>query len=323
MRDAYIDNAKGILIFLVVFGHFLEKTTQWHWDYQGIKYVLTVLFMFHVPAFVFFAGLTAKVDNLSLRVLRLFIMYVLFQGAYMVFMHFYDGSGVFSFIRPYWLVWFLLAMCFWYAMLPVFRAIRFPVTISVLISIFSGTFSWSGYEWTLSRVMVFLPFFVIGNLHGHAIIDFVKKRASWRVLAGVMIPVLGYVLYKNLIENTWLYGTFNYQWMKIDYATGVVTRLVVDAFAIISVLCFLCAVPKRESFITAIGRNSLSVYLLHGFFVLSAFSILATLPASMGQPQTIVVCVFAALAVTAVAGMTVVDASIRRFTDLSLRPILK
>ena len=50
------DNMKGILVFLVVFGHFLElcpATLQ-----KNILYL--VIYSFHMPAFLFFSGFFAK-----------------------------------------------------------------------------------------------------------------------------------------------------------------------------------------------------------------------------------------------------------------------
>lgn len=323
MRDAYVDNAKGILIFLVVFGHFLEKATDWHWNYPVIKYVLTVIFMFHVPAFVFFAGVTAKTENLPSRILRLFVMYVIFQCIYMLFLHFYNGTGSLSFVRPYWVVWFLLAMCFWYALLPLIKLVRFPVAWSVAISIASGTFAWSDYQWSISRVMVFLPFFVVGNLYGNEIIGLVKKLPVWKCVFAIFIPAMALVLFRSLIENPWMYGAFNYSWLKISDGEGVAVRAMLDFFAFASIFCLLCLIPTRASFLTSLGRNSLSVYLLHGLFALLAWSSISNMPQNIGDVQTLLLALVASVVVTALTGLNFVDASIRRFADFAMRTILK
>ena len=51
-RDAKIDNLKGILIFLVVFGHLLELViTKGH-----AKYIYELIYSFHMPFFIFLSG---------------------------------------------------------------------------------------------------------------------------------------------------------------------------------------------------------------------------------------------------------------------------
>ena len=53
-RLPYWDTMKGILIILVVLGHFLwDFTTPEH---PGIQFFIVILYFFHMPAFVFISG---------------------------------------------------------------------------------------------------------------------------------------------------------------------------------------------------------------------------------------------------------------------------
>ena len=81
------DNMKGILVFLVVFGHFLElcpATLQ-----KNILYL--VIYSFHMPAFLFFSGFFAKYH--PRRMGQLAILYGIFQLLYRLFAHFALQSG--------------------------------------------------------------------------------------------------------------------------------------------------------------------------------------------------------------------------------------
>ncbi|MFZ7944441.1 acyltransferase family protein, partial [Neobacillus sp. 19] len=56
-RSKYFDNAKFILIFLVVFGHLISPLKE----RDRILFTLyTVIFLFHMPAFIFISGYFAK-----------------------------------------------------------------------------------------------------------------------------------------------------------------------------------------------------------------------------------------------------------------------
>ncbi|MGO2780447.1 acyltransferase family protein [Glutamicibacter arilaitensis] len=52
-----LDVAKGALIILVVLGHLLEANAGW--EARTTRLPLTAIYMFHMPAFVFLAGITA------------------------------------------------------------------------------------------------------------------------------------------------------------------------------------------------------------------------------------------------------------------------
>ena len=54
-RNSNIDKTKGLLIFLVVFGHFVERYMGWHGDLSGA--LLRFIYAVHMPAFIFISGM--------------------------------------------------------------------------------------------------------------------------------------------------------------------------------------------------------------------------------------------------------------------------
>lgn len=57
-RSSYWDNAKGILIFLVLIGHFIMT-------YRPLKPIFDSIYLFHMPAFLFISGLFSKKSSLT------------------------------------------------------------------------------------------------------------------------------------------------------------------------------------------------------------------------------------------------------------------
>ena len=55
-RVRWVDSLKGILILLVVVGHFLLKVE----DHYVIETIYRLIYAFHMPLFVFVSGLLAK-----------------------------------------------------------------------------------------------------------------------------------------------------------------------------------------------------------------------------------------------------------------------
>src|SRR5699024_12235808 len=82
-RNAYFDNAKLLLIFLVVFGHATQPFIS---ESNSISTLYTWIYTFHMPAFIFLAGFFAKgsgtfeyIGNLAKKLL---IPYLIFQTLY-------------------------------------------------------------------------------------------------------------------------------------------------------------------------------------------------------------------------------------------------
>ena len=78
-RDARFDNLKGILIFLVVFGHLLELVGG-----PAAAWLYRLIYSFHMPAFVFCSGWFAQFDAARFF-RRLLYPYLLYQTLYLLF----------------------------------------------------------------------------------------------------------------------------------------------------------------------------------------------------------------------------------------------
>lgn len=122
-RESYFDNAKFILIFLVVFGHFLQTFIV---DYAGVRVLYIYIYTFHMPAFVlisgFFAKSFGKPGYLKKTMKKLILPYVFFQLIYSIFYYFLLSKDNLSiqFLDPEWSLWFLLSLFFWNVMLFIF-----------------------------------------------------------------------------------------------------------------------------------------------------------------------------------------------------------
>lgn len=78
-RDARFDNLKGILIFLVVFGHLLELVGG-----PAAAWLYRLIYSLHMPAFVFCSGWFARFDA-ERFFRRLLYPYLVYQTLYLLF----------------------------------------------------------------------------------------------------------------------------------------------------------------------------------------------------------------------------------------------
>ena len=61
MRNLHIDATKGVLIFLVVLGHYLERLIGWNEPLN--QAILGSIYFVHMPAFIFISGIFFKEKN--------------------------------------------------------------------------------------------------------------------------------------------------------------------------------------------------------------------------------------------------------------------
>src|SRR5690625_3012262 len=165
-RNAYFDNARLVLIFLVVFGHMIQPFIN---GSTAVNTFYMWVYTFHMPAFIFLSGFFAKGSG-SLAYVgrlarRLLIPYLIFQVIYTIF-YIYVGqmSVPTDLFYPRWSLWFLLSLFCWHLLLIIFK--RFPPLISLALAlqlgVIVGYFSEVGHTYSLSRTIVFFPFFLAG-----------------------------------------------------------------------------------------------------------------------------------------------------------------
>ena len=169
MRNVKMDNLKGILIVLVVVGHFLELCMG-----KGVsRYLYILIYFFHMPLFVYCSGYFAKCTKVGERIIkRLLLPYVIFQMLYILFERVVLKNEMkMQFSKPYWILWYLVAMIAWTILLPVVatdsRKKQLMIfVISVVAALLAGYDSGVGRSMSLSRIIVYFPFFLLGyDLH--------------------------------------------------------------------------------------------------------------------------------------------------------------
>ncbi len=311
-RDLRLDTAKGLLIFAVVLGHFLEEIGSWKAD--GTRLALTGIYMFHMPAFVFLAGVTAKTSRLGQRIGTFAVILVAFQALYFVFVSVLGIDRQFAIERPFWILWFLLGMMWWLLLLPVVT--RFPkatIALSIVIALVVGALDSVGYSLSLSRALVFLPFFVVGATYGKRIVRALGDATwAWKAIALVAAVGAWLLVYSQDIPHQWLYGSFSFDRLDTPDVLGLGTRAALLILATVAISALLCISPNRQGFVARLGRNSLAIYVLHGFVVLAAAEVLPAIQDQWGSTGVLALGLALAAVTTVLLGLPVFENSIRR-----------
>ncbi|WP_153126138.1 acyltransferase family protein [Peribacillus tepidiphilus] len=271
-RDYFFDNAKFFLIFFVVFGHLLREFIS---DNETIYAVYKTIYSFHMPAFIFVSGFFAKgiyeKGYITKIAKKLILPYLIFQLVYSVFYFFLyqKNSLTIDPLTPHWSLWFLVSLFFWNIMLLGFSKWKpwIGISISLTIALLIGYVDFVSNYLSLSRTFVFFPMFLIGY---HMKKEHIQKLTNIkaRSIAFITIAtVFFWFLQFPEINYKWLLGSKPYSELESGSYIAMFTRLGFYVLSLIMVFSFLAFVPKGQYFFTKWGKQTLYVYLLHGFFV--------------------------------------------------------
>lgn len=163
-REAFFDNAKLFLIFLVVFGHLIQPLIT---ESPVILTMYQFIYLFHMPAMIlltgFFAKGIGKLGYVSNLMRKLLLPYLLFQLIYSSYFYYTGSEGWDTpLFYPHWSLWFLLSLFSWHILLIFFKKIPpfFGIFLAVILGLLVGYIDTIGHTYSISRTFVFFPFFL-------------------------------------------------------------------------------------------------------------------------------------------------------------------
>ncbi|MGW5459783.1 acyltransferase family protein [Streptomyces sp. NPDC003996] len=270
-RDSFFDNAKYLAIVLVAMGHSWEPLKG---DSRILEGVYTVVYSFHMPAFIIISGFFSRSfdmrpDRLKRLITGVVVPYVLFETAYPTFKNLVTGSHEeISLLDPWYLTWFLVALFIWRLTTPIWKLVRSPFAVALGIAMLASVTPNIGDDLDLQRVLQFLPYFVLGLCMKPEHFQLVRRR-SVRIAA---VPVFAAALAVGWwavprMNTAWFYHRDSAQELGAPWWSGPVMTLAMMGCSLLLTACFFAWVPRRRMWFTALGAGTLYGYLLHGFLV--------------------------------------------------------
>jgi len=307
-----LDNARFVLISLVVVGHLLEQLAD-----QGpmAAALYRWIYLFHMPAFVLISGAVSKSTLTRRRALALvtglLLPYVIFQTLYPAWdaWLFHTGEGFQGYLTPYWLLWYLPSLACWRLLLPLFARLKFALPLAVAIALAAGVAPWIGYPLSLSRTLVFFPLFLLGyRLGGQRLQQLGVSRNRKCIALGVLITAaIGAWLLRDA-DPEWLYASIGYADLQVAAWPGSGIRLALLTASASCALAVLALAPRR-AMQPGLGRHSRTAYLMHGFLVraMVAAGIFAWLAQTLSEPAELLVCLVAGALIAGVLSTRLAD----------------
>ncbi|MCU1413313.1 MAG: hypothetical protein JWN80_653 [Microbacteriaceae bacterium] len=278
-RTPFWDNGRYIAMALVIVGH---ATLKMIGTSDPAYAVYLFVYLFQVPVFVMISGYFAKSSLPTASDIRklfscLIVPYLVFETVWSVIHWAMSGKLSLDYSTAWWTLWFILALVIWRVVLPYLVLLRFPLTISVLLSVGAGYLGNIDDTFSLARAAGLLPFFVLGwKIKQWKLADrwlALPTAIVWRwraaaiglfavvaVVTAVGIDTWRELLFRRFLLYDETYASFGYdQWWAGAVRLGFMALGVVLCFAL------LMLIPRRETVLTRFGQATLYIYLLHSF----------------------------------------------------------
>lgn len=283
-RDAWLDNAKAILVTLVVFGHFIASGVS---RVPALAFLSNFIYSFHMPAFLFVSGYLCKcrieeksVSKVAKTVLLPYALSQIFIFAFASV--FPDGvralsaevleSG-FSLFYPVYHLWYFVAVAIGFLFCVAVNSPKrrvLALSLSVVVSILAGLIQNADFL-RLTKCFGYLPFFVFGAVFSPKTLEFINKKKILSVVGVLCFACVSAFFWAiresgsvaTILAMTGKYGCFFEKGVLLELLLRLATLLV---GALLS-LSFLAACPRKKRFFTFIGERSAYVFVLHALLL--------------------------------------------------------
>ncbi len=267
-RFVLLDNIRAVLIILVVTAHVIPYFLT-----DALRAVYVSIYSYHMPAFVFLSGLCFRRNRTSLWKRNL-APCLFFQIIYLLEYAWSSGEPlVLQFTTPRQALWYLLSLSIWTMMTNTIRLEGrfglFALGLSTAAGLLVGFDDTVGYYFSLSRTIVFFPFYLAGawitENHGPAFRQLLSQERRPLPTLLLLLPALVTqgLLYAqvSLVEEGYLYCSMPYSHFP-NYSIWVRCMNYIAAAAALPAL-FLLVPRKPLPLLTYLGRNTMPVYLMH------------------------------------------------------------
>lgn len=272
-RIAYFDNAKGILIILIILAHVFSLCSNYY-HYNDDFFKFAALFMLQCFFFISAYFSSKSKTPRKKRIISLLKIYLLWQTIITIYYSFVLNIIDFNlnYMIPRYTLWFLITMITYNLLEFILEKCQAKVMIplSFIVGLLAGFLPFIGETLSLSRSFVFFPFYVLGYYAKD--LDLLTKIKTNKVkLITIITSCLILILilnFNNLLPIKILKGKFSYS--DINSANILLVcgqRILFYVFSITVSIAFMNLVPKKESVLTTLGRNTLYIYLTQGMIL--------------------------------------------------------
>lgn len=309
-RETYWDSLKFVLIFLVVFAHFIKMGL----DETSKLFFHNFIYCFHMPLFILISGLFTHHSSVkkTWKGVISFVEVIVVCTIYVFLIW-----GKFYLIVPWYVLWYLVSLVCWRLIvlyIPL-NKIKSWVAISAatILSILVGMISING-KLAIDKTIAFFPFFLIGyylqSEKGTELIKKLRGFPHWISAFTLILIGMGILLLNKDLTCYVVYAGY-----RGELFQDIIIRLACIATAIIMSVAVINLIPDVKLF-AKWGKSTLYIFIYHAFITYGLWQIALRLELDF---NTIHILLYLAMSVVTV--FLIIWFSRYKLADIILHPI--
>lgn len=265
-RNYLFDNIKAILIFSVVIAHYFRASSSFAVaSFGGVVYILS--FSYIMQGFLFVSGYFSRnLAKCRSTAFQTFLFpYILLMPIMFLLRFTINGEAHFDLTLPTMALWYLLTLFIYRYFLKDLVRVKNILPYSIAVSLAAGYIPFLDSTLSLGRTFSFLPFFLLGYYFKPEWIDKLHrlpKAVSWLLLS-VLIGFTIHLAFYRVFPLEALYMKASYASTGLTNDQGVLLRIAISLISLAWIFVFINLTPKSRTFLTAVGQNTMTVYILH------------------------------------------------------------
>lgn len=265
-RSYFFDTFRGLLIWTIPISHFTMVGGHFQQESLGGVVYITIN-VFVMQAFVFLSGYFSKrPERARESAFKTFLFpYLLLVPFFYVVRYIIYGNAELSWIETPFALWYLVALFIYRFFLVDFVKSKYILQISILIYLIAGCVPWLDSTLSLGRVVSYFPFFILGYLCQKEHIAKIQSLKKWHcaVLAVVLIGINIILAYKVRVPVGFYLLKGPCTTVGLEWYEDIIMRIIDFVIPCAWIVLMLNILPKGKNYLTYVGMNTMSVYILH------------------------------------------------------------
>ncbi len=274
------DNIRFILLFNVIFEHCLTQTGCA--QYGIVTLLVNWSRLITMPGFCFLSGyFSKKTDKCYQTAIADFLIpYLVFDGLFVLI--FGQGADSNNILSPTFLYWYLLSMFTWKLIGGALVKMRFILPLSLAAALLVGGFEDVNNFLSLSRTIVFLPYYLLGMKMSREDVAKMEKLPKHLVIPAVaaVLALMGWLNLKGFYDHEFYYNWNSYAFFGYGFWEGVLWRAVGFIASGVLIVGLFSLMPDRDlPVVRDGGKRTMLPYVLHAYIIMDLRFLLAATPA--------------------------------------------
>ena len=309
-RDTYWDSLKFVLIFLVVFAHYIKLGLD-----EPIKlFFHNFIFCFHMPLFIIVSGFFTR-PSTAKKTWKGVMSFVEVTAMCTIYVYLIWGNAYY--IVPWYVLWYLVSLVCWRLIvhyLPMNKIQPWvAISVATILCLLVGVLPING-KLAIDKTIAFFPFFLIGyylqSANGKELIKKLRGFPQWISALSLIIMAVGIMLLNKDLTYYVVYAGY-----KGNLLYEILIRLACIATAIVMSVAVINLTPDVKLF-AKWGKATLYIFIYHAFITYGLWKIALRLEIDF---NSINVLLYLAMSVATVA--LIIWFSKYKLADIILHPI--